>query len=80
MGNFSLEQVRRAVVLNGATNIALTFADQIDVANASAASFADLTEATRHFIGDLEAGTGVPVTWVVKGNKVSDVLTRGVDA
>lgn len=77
VGHFSMEQVRRAAVLNGATDIALTFADQIDAANQRATSFDGLTDATRRFVAGLEDGTGVPVTWVVKGNRVSDVLRMG---
>ena len=78
VGWFSWEQVRRAAVLNGATDIVLTFADYLDRANRDAVAFADLAPGTLAFIAELEAVVGVDVTRVVKGERVGDVLKREV--
>ena len=64
MAEFSMEQVRRAAILNGATAVALTFADYLGVENTTASSYAELTSATRGFIEEIERVTGVPVTLV----------------
>jgi adenylosuccinate synthase len=64
VGEFNLEQVRRSAALNGATDLALTFADYLDLENRKAKSFDDLTPKTRDFIAELEAVTRTPVTLV----------------
>lgn len=66
MGEFDWEQVRRAAVLNGATDIALTFADYIDVRNRSARKFSELTIESRDFIEEVEQVTGAKVSLITK--------------
>lgn len=66
MGEFDWEQVRRAAVLNGATDIALTFADYIDADNRTANSYEELTGRTKDFIEEVERVTGVPVSLITK--------------
>lgn len=66
IGEFDWEQVRRSAVLNGATDIALTFADYIDASNKSATEYAMLTAETKKFVEDLERVTGTNVTWITK--------------
>ncbi|WP_243667551.1 adenylosuccinate synthetase [Sinorhizobium medicae] len=67
IGEFDWEQVRRSAVLNGATDIALTFADYIDASNKSATEYAMLTAETKKFVEELERVTGTDVTWITKG-------------
>lgn len=64
IGEFDMESVRRAAVLNGATEIAVTFADYLAAANAGAATYGDLAPDTRRFVEDLERVAGAPVTLV----------------
>jgi adenylosuccinate synthase len=66
IGEFDWEQVRRSAVLNGATDIALTFADYIDATNRSATNYAMLSAETKQFVEELERVTGTNVTWITK--------------
>ncbi|WP_197983184.1 adenylosuccinate synthetase [Sphingomonas sp. CFBP 13728] len=74
MAEFDLGQVRRAAALNGATEIALTFADYIDAGNEGARSFGQLTEGTRSFVGMMEDATGCPVRLIASGPHRDDVI------
>ncbi len=64
IAEFDWEQVRRAAVLNGATDIALSFSDYIDVANRNARRFEDLTGETRDFIEAVEQVANARVSLV----------------
>lgn len=64
VAEFSWEQLVKSVRLNGATDVALTFADYIDVRNRTARRVDQLTEETRQFIFEMEAVAGVPVSLV----------------
>ncbi|MFK4258376.1 adenylosuccinate synthetase [Agrobacterium tumefaciens] len=66
IGEFDWEQVRRSAVLNGATDIALTFADYIDAVNKNAQDYSMLTPETKAFVEELESVTGTNVTWIMK--------------
>lgn len=66
IGEFDWEQVRRSAILNGATDIALTFADYIDASNKTAAEYDLLTVETKTFVQDVERVTGTRVTWITK--------------
>ena len=64
MAEFDWEQVRRAASLNGATDIALSFADYISIENQKARQYEDLTEETRRFIEGVERVTNAPVSLI----------------
>lgn len=64
MAEFDWEQVRRAASLNGATDIALSFADYISIENRKARRYQDLTDETRHFIEGVERVTNAPVSLI----------------
>lgn len=66
IGEFDWEQARRAGSLNGATDVALTFADYIDVANRKARRFEDLTFETRTFIEEVERVANAKVSLIAK--------------
>lgn len=66
IGEFDWEQARRSAILNGATDIALTFADYIDASNKSVAEYDMLTAETKTFVQDVERVTGARVTWITK--------------
>lgn len=76
VAEFDLGQVRRAASLNGATSIALTFADYIAAENEGARSVDDLTPATRSFIERIEDATGAPVNLVATGPDRKAMIDR----
>lgn len=78
MAEFDLGQIRRAAALNGATEIAVTFADYIDEVNSKARCFEELSDATRSFVGQVEDATGRPVALVASGpHRVQVIESRG---
>ncbi|KQO69369.1 adenylosuccinate synthetase [Methylobacterium sp. Leaf89] len=76
IGEFDWEQVRRAAVLNGATDIALSFSDYIDVANRDARRFEDLTDATRDFIEGVEQVTNARVSLITTRFEPRGIIDR----
>ena len=62
MAEFDWEQLRRSSVLNGATDIALTFADYITAENQSARRFDQLSIEARTFIAEVERVANAPVS------------------
>jgi len=60
----ALELLRSAAELNGATEIALTFADYLDVENRQARRYDQLQRKTILFIEEIERVTGAPVTLI----------------
>ena len=69
---------RQAVVLNGATEIALTFADYVDVKNRQATRYVELSPETQAMIEKLERVGGVPVR-LVSVNFQKGVLDGVID-
>ena len=64
IAEFDWTQLRRSAVLNGPTDIALTFVDYINGENQRALRFEQLTPATVRFIEEIERVSGVPVTLI----------------
>jgi adenylosuccinate synthase len=64
VAEFDWVQLRRGSVLNGPTDIALTFADYISAENQKARRFEQLTEETIHFIEEVERVAAAPVTLI----------------
>jgi adenylosuccinate synthase len=54
MAEFDWDQLRRSATLNGATDIALTFADYLNAENANARRFDQLSSETKKFIVEVE--------------------------
>lgn len=77
IAEFDWGQLRRAAELNGADEIALTFADYIRIENRGAANYASLTDKTQELIRRVEAVAGVPVTMVSKAFAENGVIERG---
>lgn len=69
IGEFDWEQLRRAAILNGATDIALTFVDYLDASNERAQSFDALTPDTQAFIRRVADVANAPVTLISVGFK-----------
>ena len=78
IAEFDWGQLRQAVELNGATEIALTFADYLGIRNRSAETYAELTEETQERIRLIEAVAGIPVSMVSKAFAENCVIKRGV--
>ncbi|HEX2448647.1 MAG TPA: adenylosuccinate synthetase [Methyloceanibacter sp.] len=76
IAEFNLERVRRSAVLNGATDVALTFADYIDSRNRNATDFDQLTQQTKDFIAQIETATNIPVSLISKGFKGHSLIDR----
>jgi adenylosuccinate synthase len=62
IGEFDWMHLRRSCVLNGPTDIALTFVDYISVENRKAFRIEQLTDETLRFIEEVERVAGVPVS------------------
>lgn len=77
IAEFDWAQLRRAAEINGATEIALTFADYLGIANRDAQSFGDLNHDTQEFVRRAERVAGVPVALVSKDFAEDCVLERG---
>lgn len=77
IAEFDWHRIRLAARLNGATKIALTFADYLGIENRQATSFASLNVQTQVFIRKLEQVTGVPVAYVSKAFAKDGVVEKG---
>lgn len=64
VSEFDWDLLHRASILNAPTDIAVTFADQIDVKNENARRYEQLTDDTIRFIEEVEHVAGAPVTLV----------------
>jgi adenylosuccinate synthase len=64
VAEFSWAQLRNSAYLNGATDIALTFADYIDARNRKARRFGQLTAETIGFVNEMESVAGAPVSLI----------------
>ena len=71
---FDFKLAKRAVQLNGATQIALTKLDVLFPNVKGARQLADLDEKARTFISRIEQETGVPVTLIGTGPTEEDII------
>ena len=76
IGEFEWKLLRRAALLNGATDIALTFTDYISRDNRKAQRFEQLTPETISFIQEVERVAGAPVSVVSTGFNNRSVIDR----
>ena len=77
VAEFDWARIRRSAQLNGATKIAVTFADYFGIENRMATTYAELNEQTQKFIRKLEMVTGVSVDYVSKAFAKDGVLEKG---
>lgn len=73
---FDMDLARRAVMLNGATQAALTKMDVAFPGCAGATSYEQLGPDARGFVQDVESNLGVPVSLIGTGPSVGDVVDR----
>lgn len=64
VAEFSWPQLQRSARLNGATDIALTFADYIDARNRDARRVSQLTSETIEFVNEMENVAAAPVSLI----------------
>jgi len=76
---FNFELAKRAVMLNSATQIALTKLDAVFPKSRSITRFEDLPSEANKFIGDIENSLGVPVSIISTGPEVLETIDRRKD-
>jgi len=76
LAEFNWEQLHQSTVLNGPTDIALTFVDYISVRNKAAYRFEQLTEETQRFVDEVQRVSGVPVTLLSTDFNWRNVIDR----
>lgn len=76
IAEFDWAQFRRSIVLNGPTDIALTFADYFNVNNRDAYRYEQLDAQTLRFIEELEKVGGVPVSLISTAFSHRNIIDR----
>ncbi len=76
IGEFEWGLLHRAAILNGATDIALTFTDYISKENVNAKRFERLTQETINFIQEVERVSGAPVSLISTGFNSRSIIDR----
>jgi adenylosuccinate synthase len=76
IGEFEWRLLHRAAILNGATDIALTFTDYINKENVKAKRFEQLTQETINFIQEVERVAGAPVSLISTGFNSRSIIDR----
>ena len=76
VGEFDWELLRRAAEINGATDIALTFVDYLDIKNRDARRFDQLRPDTIRFIEEVERVASAPVSLISTRFHVRSVIDR----
>ncbi|MGH6648037.1 adenylosuccinate synthetase [Aquabacterium sp.] len=76
VAEFDWAQLRRSLLLNGGTDIALTFTDYIGVNNRKAYRYEQLTDDTLRFIEEMEKVSGVPVSLISTDFSERNIIDR----
>lgn len=76
VAEFDWQLLKRAAELNGATDIALTFADYLHVDNEKARRYDQLDTDTIHFIEEVERVSGAPVSLIGTRFSTRSVIDR----
>ncbi|MBQ0946303.1 adenylosuccinate synthetase [Ideonella sp. 4Y16] len=76
IAEFDWAQLRRSLLLNGPTDIALTFADYLGVENREAYRYEQLNEETLRFVEEVEKVSGVPVSLISTAFNDRNVIDR----
>ena len=76
LAEFDWEQLRRSTLLNGPTDIALTFVDYLDKANRDAFQFEQLNLEAVRFIEEVERVSGVHVSMISTNFSWRNVIDR----
>jgi adenylosuccinate synthase len=76
LAEFDWKQLRRSSLLNGPTDIALTFVDYLNIKNRQAYRFDQLTLETLRFVEEVERVSGVPVSMISTNFGWRNVIDR----
>lgn len=76
IAEFNWHLLRRSLLLNGPTDLALTFADYLGVKNQTAFRYEQLTDETQRFIGELEKVSGLPVSLISTAFNERNIIDR----
>ncbi len=74
IGEFDFELARRSIMINGATQLALTCLDRLFKGCRGARSLDELTPEARAFVKGLEEELGVPVTLISTGPDIGNMI------
>jgi adenylosuccinate synthase len=75
-GEFDWVLLRRAALLNGPTDIALTFADYLGAKNGEARRFEQLEQSTISFVHEVERVAGARVSLIATGFNTRSIIDR----
>jgi adenylosuccinate synthase len=73
---FNFEIAKKAVMINGTTQIALTKLDILHPQCKSVRTYQELSEEAKQFINEIEKQTGVPVVLIGTGPEALDIIDR----
>lgn len=76
VAEFDWAQLRRSMLLNGPTDIALTFADYFGIDNREAYRYEQLNSDTLRFVEEMEKVTGVPVSMISTAFNERNIIDR----
>ncbi|WP_281718919.1 adenylosuccinate synthetase [Pandoraea apista] len=76
IAEFDWAQLRRSLLLNGPTDIALTFADYFGIANRKAFRYEQLNAETLRFIEEMEKVSGIPVSMISTAFNERNIIDR----
>ena len=76
LAEFDWGQLRRSALLNGPTDLALTFVDYLGIENRQAFRFDQLSERTLRFVEEVERVSGVPVSLISTSFGWRNVIDR----
>lgn len=76
VGEFDWDLIRKAAFLNGPTDIALTFADYINIENRQANRFEQLTDDTINLIEEIEHVTRAKISLIATGFNSRSIIDR----
>lgn len=76
IAEFDWAQLRRSLLLNGPTDIALTFADYFGIENRKAYRYEQLNAETLRFIEETEKVSGIPVSMISTAFNERNIIDR----
>ncbi len=76
VGEFDWSLLKRSVIINGPTDIALTFTDYLNIDNEKARRYEQLTEATINFIEEIERVSKCPVSLICTRFHYRNIIDR----
>jgi len=74
--DFDFDLARRAIMLNGATQISITKLDVLFTGCSGKTSFDELSDDAKAFIKNIETELNIPITIIGTGPDISDVIDR----